>query len=72
MFTFSPPIGHQGRDRWITLSYVVFEAVASVAMTIIVVLLLLFRRSELCEVRRLLNSSDWEKLNANVAGSLWF
>ena len=33
------------------MSYFLLEAVAAVAMTIIVVLLLLFRRAELFEVR---------------------
>ncbi|CAM9129184.1 unnamed protein product [Laminaria digitata] len=42
-----------GRDRWISLSYVILEAVASVVMAIIIVLLLLYRRVELREVWRL-------------------
>lgn len=51
---FPPAALTQARNNWVSTSYFVLEAVAGVGITLIVVLLMLFRRKEIREVR-----SDW-------------
>lgn len=48
---FVSPAPTQDRTKWICTSYFIMEAVTGLVMSIIVVGLLLFRRSELREVR---------------------
>eukprot|EP00904_Undaria_pinnatifida_P005765 jgi/Undpi1/2318/HiC_scaffold_13.g05701.m1 len=47
--SFQPTAQTLARNRWISISYFILEAVAGLMMSIIVVLLLLFRRLELRE-----------------------